>query len=257
MEEITRIQAIVGTFLYYARAVDSTFLVALNEISRQQSSPTQATKLATDRLLNFAATYPNASVRFYASDMILHIDTDAAYLVLPNARSRVAGYYYLSSMPTDPPSSVPMNGPVLVDCSTIRNVVGSVAEAECSGCYRSAQQAIPIRLALIELGHPQPRTPIKTDNSTASGFVNKSIRQKRSKSWDMRYHWLRDRIAQGQFHIFWDKGINNLADYFTKHFPPSHHIEIRPNYILKNHIVRVLQSCLQGCVNTHPPTLLG
>ena len=33
--------------------------------------------------------------------------------------------------------------------------------------------------------------------------------------------------------IWWDKGINNLADYHTKHFPPSHHQQIRPTYILK------------------------
>ena len=41
------------------------------------------------------ATYLNARLRFYASDMLLNIDSDAAYLVLPKARSRVAGYFRL------------------------------------------------------------------------------------------------------------------------------------------------------------------
>jgi hypothetical protein len=226
--EITRIQSIVGTFLYYAQAIDSTMLVALNELSRQQSKPTTSTNKAANLLLDFAATYPNAKVRYHASDMILHVDTDAAYLVLPGAKSRVAGYYYLSSLP---PTPAPLNGAILVDCSTIRNVVSSAAEAECSGCFRSAQTAIPIRIALKELGHPQPKTPLKTNNSTAAGFANKSIRR------DMRYHWLRDRVAQEQFRIFWEKGLTNLADYFTKHHAPSHHIETQPKYILKNHSV--------------------
>jgi hypothetical protein len=217
--------------------VDSPLLPALNEIGTQQSTPTKATNQAANTLMDFAATYPNAKVRFYASDMILHVDTDAAYLVLSKARSRIAGYFYLSSHPplNGKASSVPLNGAILVECATIRNVVGSAAESECAGCYHNAQKAIPIRIALVELGHPQPGTPIKTDNDTAQGFVNKSMRQKRSKSWDIRYHWLRCRSAQGQFIIYLDKGSNNHADYYTKHFPPSHHIIKRPIYILKNH----------------------
>jgi hypothetical protein len=73
--DITQIQSIVGTFLYYARAVDSTMLPALNEIGTQQSAPTKSTKQAANTLMDFAATYPDAKVRFYASDMILHIST--------------------------------------------------------------------------------------------------------------------------------------------------------------------------------------
>jgi hypothetical protein len=236
-QEIRRIQAIVGTFLYYARAIDCTMLPALNQISTQQSKPTQQTNEDANMLLDFAATYPDAKIRFHASDMILNIDTDAAYLVMPNAKSRIAGYFYLSSLPSASNIPVPINGPILVECTTIKHVVGSAAEAECGGCYHNAQKAIPIRIALAELGHPQPKTPLKTDNSTAAGFANNSMRQKRSKAWDMRFHWIRDRVAQEQFKIFWDKGVNNLADYFTKHHSPSHHLESRPTYILKNHLV--------------------
>jgi hypothetical protein len=130
----------------------------------------------------------------------------------------------------------------------LKNVVGSVAEAECSGVYNNAQLALPMRVALEELGHPQPKTPLKTDNSTAAGFANKSMRQKRSKSWDMRLNWLRDRIAQMQFQIFWDEGKNNQGDYPTKHWPPSHHIVTRPKYIMNNYMVtqNVLKDTIQN-----------
>jgi hypothetical protein len=37
---IRRVQQISGTFLYYSRSIDPTIIVALNEISAQQSSPT-------------------------------------------------------------------------------------------------------------------------------------------------------------------------------------------------------------------------
>ena len=50
---------------------------------------------------------------------------------------------------------------------------------------------------LEELGHPQPATPMRTDNSTAHGMMNKTEEQKQSKSMDMRFYWLQDRVKQG------------------------------------------------------------
>ena len=53
--------------------------------------------------------------------------------------------------------------------------MGSVAEAETGGVYFNAQRAIPIRIALEEMGHPQPPTPIKTDNASALGYIYDNI----------------------------------------------------------------------------------
>ena len=180
--------------------------------------------------MDFVATHPNAYIRYYASDMVLHIDSDAAYLVAPKAKSRVAGYFYLSDHPniTSPPQ---LNGAILVECKTLRHIVSSAAEAEVAGIFHNAGMALSIRHFLRALGHQQPPTPIKTDNSTATGFVYDNIRQKRTKTWDMRYYWLRDKLTQKQFDIYWDKGINNHADYWTKHHPAVHHRTIRNKYI--------------------------
>ena len=40
--------------------------------------------------MDYAHIYPDAKIRYYASDMQLYIDLDTAYLVLPKARSRGA-----------------------------------------------------------------------------------------------------------------------------------------------------------------------
>eukprot|EP00957_Ditylum_brightwellii_P107445 8197854-Ditylum_brightwellii.AAC.1 len=52
------------------------------------------------------------------------------------------------------------------------------------------------------MGHPQPPTPIMTDNSTASGIVNSSIKQHWSRAIDMRFYWVKDRVQQGYFSLF-------------------------------------------------------
>ena len=95
-----RIQEIVGTLLYYARAIDSTLLPALNTIAAQQAQATQNTVKAVEKLLNYCASHPTGMIRYYASDMVLWVDSDASYLTAPKARSRAAGFHYLSSRPT-------------------------------------------------------------------------------------------------------------------------------------------------------------
>ena len=96
------------------------------------------------------------------------------------------------------------------------NVMGSAAEAKIGAAYINGQEAVPIRTLLYELEHPQPATPIQVDNSTANGFANNTIKQKRLKAIDMRFYWIRDRTSQGQFLIYWQPVITNLGDYRTK-----------------------------------------
>eukprot|EP00804_Cyclotella_cryptica_P023006 CCRYP_015004-RB/>CCRYP_015004-RB protein AED:0.49 eAED:0.49 QI:0/-1/0/1/-1/0/1/0/75 len=71
------------------------------------------------------------------------------------------------------------------------------------------------------MGHPQPTTPIQTDNSTALSVINNTIQPKRTKAMDMRFHWLRYRINQKHFRPYWRTGATNLADYVTKHTKQS------------------------------------
>jgi hypothetical protein len=70
------------------------------------------------------------------------------------------------------------------------------AESEVGACFQNAQSGAPLSVTLTELGHIQPPTPLRTDNSTTFGILNETIKKKRSKATDMRYHWLIDRVRQ-------------------------------------------------------------
>ena len=97
--------------------------------------------------------------------MILQGDSDAAYLVCPEARSRLGGYFFLGNK-----SRTQFNSPLLVLAKVVKNVMASTAEAEVGALYTNAQEALPMRQYLEELGHKQPATPLKTDNSTVQGI---------------------------------------------------------------------------------------
>ena len=98
-------------------------------------------------------------------------------------------------------------------------VVSSVAEAELAGGFQAAQMAVQLRNILHDLGYPQPPTLLRIDNTVAIGLARGSINAKRSKSMDMRFFWLVDRVKQNHFTIDHIPGIWNVADHFTKPLP--------------------------------------
>jgi uncharacterized protein (UPF0371 family) len=48
---------------------------------------------------------------------------------------------------------------------------------------------------------------------------------------DMRFYWVRDRISQKQYRVYWESGGKNLADCFTKHHSPTHHRVMRIQHV--------------------------
>ena len=81
----------------------------------------------------------------------------------------------------------------------IKDVMSSAAEAEIGAMYINAREAVPARKALEEMGHPQPPTPMQTNNSAAHFVVTNNVQPKKTKAMDMQFYWLRDRDAQKQF----------------------------------------------------------
>ena len=97
------------------------------------------------------------------------------------------------------------NAPVLIECKTLCTVVASAAEVDTDRHFYNGQTNIYIRRLLESLGYHQPPTPLKTDNRTVNAFINKSLCQKKSKLWDLKFHWLWDKQQQKHVCIFWDK----------------------------------------------------
>ena len=241
----TDVQEVLGTFLFYARAVDVTLLKAIGSLATQQPNPTETTMEGIVKLLNYAALHPDAKLRYHASGMILWVDSDARYLSESKSRSKCAGYHFLSNQPRDPSKppqlndAEPMhNAPVHVMCTIMKEVVSVASEAELAGLFHNGKDAFPVRTCLAKLGHPQPPTPLKTDITTAEGHADDTVKQKQSKAIDMRFCWIRDRVRQGQYHVYWRKADFNRADYFTKHHSTRHHQNTRHEYLHQSNQAR-------------------
>jgi hypothetical protein len=121
------IQKVTGSVVYYARAVDPTVLIPLNDIAADQTKATEKKQAATNQLSDYSATHPDATIRYHASDMILHIHSDASYLSVSNARSRLGGLFFLGNKT---PEQDKLNGSILNVASVIKNMVASAEESE-------------------------------------------------------------------------------------------------------------------------------
>ena len=131
---------------------------------------------------------PSAFIRFYASDMVLNVQSDASYLTAAKGRSRAGGHFFLGSIPRDN-EPIKLNDNIAITCAIRKLVAASAAEAELGALFLNTQEDKVIHLILEELGHPQPQTPVHIDNSTAVGIVNSTIKRQQSRSMEMRYFW--------------------------------------------------------------------
>jgi hypothetical protein len=72
--------------------VDPTLLVQLSTPASQLSTVTTTTIKAVAHLLDYCSTRPEATIRYYASDMQLKINSDASYLSEPKNKSIIGGF---------------------------------------------------------------------------------------------------------------------------------------------------------------------
>jgi hypothetical protein len=182
--------------------------------------------------------------------MILYTHSNASYyLAKLKARSRAGGHHYLGNHLDSPTPT--HNGAILDISKLLWMVVASASKAEVGVLFVNGQDAVVLRITLSEMDHPQPATPIRTNNSIVCGIINGTVKQKRSCAIDMRFYWIRDLAQQKQFHIYWAPGSTNLADYFTKHHPAHHHAKMRPIFLHKPNTA-IETGFLRGCVDPRP-----
>ena len=66
----------------------------------------------------------------------------------------------------------------------IKIVMSSASEAELGVIFITAKDMVSMRNTLEEMRWPQPKVPIKTENSTAAGVVNNKIVPRKIKVMD-------------------------------------------------------------------------
>jgi hypothetical protein len=188
------------------------------------------------QFLDYAFKNSNAIVTYQASDMVLTAHSDASYLSEANACSQAGGHLFMSSNTPH----LNNNGAVLTITQIIKAVISLAAEAKIGALYINYWEAVPAPHTLEFLGHPQPPTPIQTDNTVALGILNNNV-MKKLQAMDMKYHWLWDGISQKQFRHYWAPGNKTKGYCVTKHHAPVHHEAMRLTFLTSNATLQALR----------------
>ena len=159
--------------------------------------------------------------------MLLALHSDESYLSEPNSKSWAAGHFFLGKKY----DKLFDNGAILTLSKIIKHVMSSASEANIAALFYNFKAAAPLRVTLMEMGHPQGRTQATTDNSAAQGLIKKTMIPKAAKSYNMWFNYLKCRQAQKQFDIIWRRGKYNRADYHSKKHPIKHYVNKRHKYV--------------------------
>jgi hypothetical protein len=120
-KDVNKLQQLTGTLLYYARSVDPTLIMPINVLASEQSNTTEVTAEKVIKLLNCCNTHPETKIRYHASDMILHIHSDASYLLENEAKSRAGGFFYMGN--TSKNDKKFTNGAILIISKVLKHVM--------------------------------------------------------------------------------------------------------------------------------------
>jgi hypothetical protein len=198
---VNKLQQLTGTLLYYARAVDPTLIMPINVLESEQSNAIEVTADKVIKLLNYCNTHPETKIQYHASEMILHIHSDASYRSENESKSRAGGFFYMGS--NTKTGKKLTNRPILIISKVLKHAMSLAAEAETGAVFIKAKEGEVLTTTLEELGHRHHPAPMETYNTTATGYSNGTIKQKRTKAMDMHFYWIKDRVKQGQCYVYY------------------------------------------------------
>ena len=81
-------------------------------------------------------------------------------------------------------------------CKILNNISASASECEIESAFENGQATTAMRLTLIEIYHPQPPALMKVNNTITIIFINGSLKEKCTKSVDVKFYWLKYRQEQ-------------------------------------------------------------
>ena len=246
--QLQRLQTMVGQYGWYAKQVAHDLLTSVSILATHQSNPTTETQKAMDDIQGYLKRWGKQTLRYYASDMILTVMSDASLGTEKtkngNHRSRGAYYMYLG---TKDPHIV--NGPISIHTGILPGLPTSAAEAEIVNHFESGKATIYARKVLDDMGYAQPTTVIFTDNICSKEYTNDAIKGTKLRHIDRRNEWLKHMVNTNEFVLEYIPSSDNLADLFTKLMEKSRFDYLTEHIVQREKVLKLhtISERLQGC----------
>ncbi|CAI5734626.1 unnamed protein product [Peronospora farinosa] len=209
VKDITSYRKLVGSLLYITNATRPDISYAMSVLSQYLDQPRQMHGRAALRVLHYLMGTKSHGIKYSKSDdkkMMLWAYCDANWGNDKKTRRSTSGVLIL------------LGGAAVVYKSKRQSSVAlSSAEAEYMALALATQEVMWIRYLLKEMGVTcKTATTVHMDNKSAISIATNQGYTPRAKHIDLRMHFVRDHIEQGDIQLKHVPSAMQLADYLTK-----------------------------------------
>lgn len=207
---------LVGKLLYVNITTRPDISYAVNRLCRYLKDPGPKHWEAAKQVVRYLKNTADYELKYYGNKMDLTGYCDADWAGDTENRKSTCGFIFFLG-----------KGPISWSTKQQSVVARSSAEAEYLALSYATEEAIHLRQLLAELGFPQKEaTIIYSDNISAIKLSNNPTFHKRTKTIDIRHHFIRDHVEKGEIKFIHCGTKDMLADIFTKPLHGPRHREL-------------------------------
>ena len=203
---------IVGSLIYAMTATRPDLSYVVTKISQKMSKPSMQDMSVAKGVLRYLQGSLDHTLVFRKSKEIVHIQgyCDSDWASSYSDRRSISGYVY----------KLNKDSGFVSWRSKKQNVVAlSSCEAEyiaLATCVQEALYLLKLFTFMYDVKNGEANVTIGVDNQGTIALAKNPVHQQRSKHIDVRYHFLRDVVAEGIVKLYYVPTSVNVADVLTK-----------------------------------------
>jgi hypothetical protein len=204
-ERQIKFQSLIGSLLYISRYTRPDITIAINMLATFTSNPSEEHLCYAQRVLQYLNATKELKLEFKGGNLKIEAFSDANWGNDRDTYNSTSGY-------------VIRIGRCIVTWGSRkqRNIAQSTMESEYIAMSECAKEIIWIKQFLGEINVEVESTVLKSDNSSALSIAKNERLNPRAKHIGLRYHFIRQLIADDEFRVEYVGTNDNIADIFTK-----------------------------------------
>lgn len=197
---------LIGLLMYIANGTRPDICYAVNMLAQVAANPGRIHWEAAKRVVRYLKGTRNVGLTWGGSGADLVGYTDASHATEDLGWKSMSGYVFTLA-----------GGAASWSAKKQSLIALSTAESEYIAMTHTAKELVWIHSFLSEVYHPpSPPITLLADNQSAIALAKNGCFSLRTKHIALRYHFIREALANGQLSLVWVGTHSNLADLFTK-----------------------------------------
>ena len=202
-------QEIIGSVMYLMLCTRPDIAFAVSQLSKYNTCHGTAHHTSVIHLMRYLSATSNLRLTYGQQSTFPMGFSDSDYAFDVDSRKSVTGYVFYVA-----------GGPVSWKSQSQATVALSSAEAEYMALAAATQEAVHLRQLMIDIDPVYaarlPPVHIFEDNTGAIAISNNPVHHERTKHIDVRYHFIRERIAMNHISVHYISTDKMIADLLTK-----------------------------------------